>query len=144
MRKPRAPSRHSVPEAGTSSGLGTAARRPRRSRAQVLRWFGYFTEEVPDSRIENCRIRKVVIRFYLDNDTLDVLEPRQTNSGIDQVGPAAGRCLLCALPRAVCHGQHAGCGRAPRISMMVRVSLSAHETLMTANGTCGSADHAVF
>lgn len=52
---------------------------------QVLRWFGYFTEEVPDSRIENCRIRKVVIRYYLDNDTLDVLEPRQTNSGIDQV-----------------------------------------------------------
>lgn len=56
----------------------------------MLRWFGYYTEEVPDSRIENVRIRKVVIRYYLENDTMDVLEPRQTNSGMDQAS-LAGR-----------------------------------------------------
>ena len=68
----------------------------------MLRWFGYFTEEVPDSRIENCRIRKVVIRFYLDNDTLDVLEPRQTNSGIDQV------CVVSECPHCACDTVLAG------------------------------------
>ena len=87
----------------------------------MLRWFGYFTEEVPDSRIENCRIRKVVIRFYLDNDTLDVLEPRQTNSGIDQVCAVPGHlhlllCAHCNAPAAACYlsGDQSSCQAAQR------------------------------
>ena len=90
------PARQPIP-AGTSRrprqyGLNSSSKLVHASNpltfiaGQVLRWFGYYTEEVPDSRIENVRIRKVVIRYYLENDTMDVLEPRQTNSGMDQAG----------------------------------------------------------
>ena len=52
---------------------------------QVLRWFGYFKEAVPESPHENHRIRQIVICYYLSDDTLEVLEPRVLNSGIWQV-----------------------------------------------------------
>ncbi len=53
--------------------------------AQVLRWYGYFKEAVPESPRETYRVRRVVLHYYLVDDTMDVEEPKQLNSGIDQV-----------------------------------------------------------
>ena len=64
----------------------------------MLRWYGYFKEAVPESPRETHRVRRVVFHFYLVDDTMDVEEPRQLNSGIDQVR------LLC-LPH-LAHGDH--------------------------------------
>jgi hypothetical protein len=52
---------------------------------QVLRFYGYFKESVVESNIENHRVRKVVLYYYLEDDSLHVAEPRQDNSGIPQV-----------------------------------------------------------
>lgn len=51
----------------------------------MLRWFGYFKEVLPESPRETYRVRRVVLHYYLVNDTMDVEEPKQLNSGIDQV-----------------------------------------------------------
>jgi hypothetical protein len=53
--------------------------------SQVLRFFGYFQEAVTESNIENHRVRRVVVLYYLADDTLQVTEPKQDNSGIPQV-----------------------------------------------------------
>lgn len=54
-------------------------------RPQVLRFYGYFKESVVESNIENHRIRKVILYYYLEDDSMHVAEPRQDNSGIPQV-----------------------------------------------------------
>lgn len=51
---------------------------------QVLRFYAYFQEHVVESSLENYRIRKVVIYYYLSDETILVLEPRIENSGIPQ------------------------------------------------------------
>lgn len=51
---------------------------------QVLRFFGYFQEHVVEDPNENYRIRKVIIMYYLDDDTIHIMEPRVENSGIPQ------------------------------------------------------------
>lgn len=53
---------------------------------KVLRFFCYFRESVHESRIEQQRVRKCVIYFYLEDDTIQVSEPKQDNSGIPQGG----------------------------------------------------------
>jgi len=50
-----------------------------------LRWYGYFKEGVPQSPRETYRVRRIVFHYYLVDDTMDVEEPKQLNSGIDQV-----------------------------------------------------------
>ncbi len=52
---------------------------------QVLRFYGYFKESVVESNIENHRVRKVILYYYLEDDSMHVAEPRQDNSGIPQV-----------------------------------------------------------
>eukprot|EP00879_Flechtneria_rotunda_P003529 GHRR01003761.1.p1 GENE.GHRR01003761.1~~GHRR01003761.1.p1 ORF type:complete len:637 (+),score=222.63 GHRR01003761.1:163-2073(+) len=51
---------------------------------QVLRFYGYFREAVTESNIENHRVRRVVVLYYLADDTMQVIEPKQDNSGIQQ------------------------------------------------------------
>ncbi|KAK2527105.1 Efhc2 [Columba guinea] len=51
---------------------------------QVLSFDAYFEEEVPDKNQELYRIRYCKIYFYLEDDTIQVLEPRVKNSGINQ------------------------------------------------------------
>ncbi len=51
---------------------------------QVLRFYGYFQEEVHERREEQYRVRKSVILFYLEDDTIQVNEPKLENSGIPQ------------------------------------------------------------
>mmetsp|Transcript_121628 Transcript_121628/g.351077 ORF Transcript_121628/g.351077 Transcript_121628/m.351077 type:complete len:750 (-) Transcript_121628:334-2583(-) len=50
----------------------------------VLRFHGHFKESVVESNLENYRVRHVVILYYLEDDTSQILEPRQDNSGMPQ------------------------------------------------------------
>lgn len=51
---------------------------------QVLCFEAYFQEAVPDARDETHRIRRCKVYFYLEDDTIQVVEPEYKNSGIPQ------------------------------------------------------------
>ncbi|XP_055071584.2 EF-hand domain-containing family member C2 [Misgurnus anguillicaudatus] len=51
---------------------------------QVLCFDAHFQEAVPQSREEKYRVRKCKIYFYLEDDTIQVVEPELKNSGIPQ------------------------------------------------------------
>jgi len=51
---------------------------------KVLRFNAYFKESVTEFRAENFRVRKCVIYFYLEDESIHVAEPKQQNSGIPQ------------------------------------------------------------
>ena len=51
---------------------------------QVLRFYGYFQEPVHSSQNETWRVRKCVIYYYLEDDSVHVAEPRIENSVIPQ------------------------------------------------------------
>uniref|UniRef100_A0A8C2GV47 EF-hand domain-containing family member C2 n=1 Tax=Cyprinus carpio TaxID=7962 RepID=A0A8C2GV47_CYPCA len=51
---------------------------------QVLCFDAYFQEAVPQRREEKYRVRKCKIYFYLEDDTIQVVEPELKNSGIPQ------------------------------------------------------------
>jgi Ca2+-binding EF-hand superfamily protein len=48
----------------------------------VLRFYGFFKEAVVETNLENFRVRKCVIFYYLEDDTAQINEPRQDNSGL--------------------------------------------------------------
>ena len=50
----------------------------------MLRFYGYFKESVVESRMENHRVRKLVIFYYLEDRSIQLIEPKQTNSGSPQ------------------------------------------------------------
>lgn len=50
----------------------------------VLRFFGFFKEAVVETNLENFRVRKVNVYYYLEDDTCQIIEPKQDNSGIPQ------------------------------------------------------------
>ena len=49
---------------------------------QVLNFSAYFQEAVVEDPNENYRIRKCTIYYYLEDDTVHILEPKIANSGI--------------------------------------------------------------
>ena len=51
---------------------------------KVLRFYAYFQEHVVESRLENYRIRKVKIYYYLSDETIYITEPKVENSGVPQ------------------------------------------------------------
>ena len=51
-----------------------------------MRFYAYFKESVVESRLENARVRKLVIYYYLEDKSIMITEPKQTNAGIAQ-GP---------------------------------------------------------
>jgi hypothetical protein len=51
---------------------------------KVLRFYAYFKEAVFCSAMENYRVRKTVIYYYLEDHSIHVAEPKQENSGIPQ------------------------------------------------------------
>ena len=53
---------------------------------QVLRYYGYVEETVSERRDEVLRIRKLVILYYLADDSIYIAEPKEANSGLPQ-GP---------------------------------------------------------
>jgi len=48
----------------------------------VLRFWGYFKEAVEESNLENERVRPIVMYYYLEDDTMHILEPSIENSGL--------------------------------------------------------------
>ena len=57
-------------------------------RCQAASWVACIVSTAPCNRI--TRVRQV--RYYLEDDTVDVMEPKQLNSGLPQVP------LLTAFP----------------------------------------------
>jgi hypothetical protein len=57
---------------------------------KVLRFWAYFKESVEESPIENFRIRKLKLYYYIVDDTIYITEVKETNSGINQ-GPFLNR-----------------------------------------------------
>lgn len=51
---------------------------------QVLRFYAYSKESVVESRLENFRIRKATIFYYLEDKSIMITEPKQTDSGVPQ------------------------------------------------------------
>uniref|UniRef100_A0A0G4HB78 Calmodulin n=1 Tax=Chromera velia CCMP2878 TaxID=1169474 RepID=A0A0G4HB78_9ALVE len=51
---------------------------------QTLRFFGYFKEHVDESPVENHRVRRLILYYHLEDDTIEVLEPRVDNAGSPQ------------------------------------------------------------
>ncbi|OQS07881.1 EF-hand domain-containing protein [Thraustotheca clavata] len=51
---------------------------------KVLRYEGYFLEAVHESNLENYRVRNCIILYYLEDDTIQIIEPKVENSGILQ------------------------------------------------------------
>mmetsp|Transcript_2896 Transcript_2896/g.3394 ORF Transcript_2896/g.3394 Transcript_2896/m.3394 type:complete len:461 (+) Transcript_2896:24-1406(+) len=51
---------------------------------QVLQFNGYFQEHVVENPDENYRIRKCIIYYYLEDNTMYITEPKIENSGIPQ------------------------------------------------------------
>ncbi|CAH8478054.1 unnamed protein product [Schistosoma guineensis] len=51
---------------------------------KVLRFYGYFKETVNESQVEHYRVRLVQILYFLEDDSMLVMEPPQNNSGIPQ------------------------------------------------------------
>ena len=50
----------------------------------MLRFTGFCEESVQESQIETRRVRKIELLYYLEDDTVQVSEPRQANSGMPQ------------------------------------------------------------
>jgi hypothetical protein len=51
---------------------------------QVLRFYGYFKESVVESRLENFRIRKLTIYYFLEDRSILITEPKMVNAGTMQ------------------------------------------------------------
>ncbi|CAF3329328.1 unnamed protein product [Rotaria socialis] len=51
---------------------------------KVLRFFGYFKQTIHESPNEYYRVRPIKILYYLEDDSLEILEEVQENSGIPQ------------------------------------------------------------
>ena len=50
----------------------------------MLKFWTYFVEDVISERIENERIRKCIMFYYLEDDSIQLVEPKTGNSGIPQ------------------------------------------------------------
>lgn len=73
-------SKHSI----FPKGEGTSAPAWVAFDRQVLCFDAYFQEAVHEKREEQYRIRKCKIYFYLEDDSIQVIEPHVKNSGIPQ------------------------------------------------------------
>ena len=51
---------------------------------KVLRFNGYHEEDVSESTFERQRVRKCLVYYYLENDTIQMIEPTEENSGMPQ------------------------------------------------------------
>ncbi|KAG2490607.1 hypothetical protein HYH03_010999 [Edaphochlamys debaryana] len=83
--KPQPPQRELFQEPG-STGRPGQGRVPNwvKYDKQVLRFMGFFREEVLHSPLESWRVRKVAVRYYLENDMVEIVEIQEKNSGLPQ------------------------------------------------------------
>lgn len=49
---------------------------------KVLKFFGYFKEHVDETAEGNHRVRPCEIFYYLEDDTMQIIEPKKDNSGM--------------------------------------------------------------
>uniref|UniRef100_A0A3Q0RP27 EF-hand domain (C-terminal) containing 1 n=1 Tax=Amphilophus citrinellus TaxID=61819 RepID=A0A3Q0RP27_AMPCI len=68
---------------------------------KVLRYYGYFMEAILYSPEEEFRVRPVVIYYYLEDDSICIIEPTVENSGI----PQGMRLKRHHFPKSE-HGEH--------------------------------------
>ena len=52
---------------------------------EVLRWYAYSKDTVPESSNETYRIRKFVVYYYRADNTMRINEPKINNSGLPEV-----------------------------------------------------------
>eukprot|EP00741_Cyanophora_paradoxa_P010019 tig00000157_g9705.t1 len=57
---------------------------PAEFKNKILRFEAFFWENVTDTAFEPVRIRKCLMYYFLEDDTMQIIEPRQDNSGIPQ------------------------------------------------------------
>jgi hypothetical protein len=68
---------------GTEGVHATAPKYLKNDR-KVLRFFAFFREGVAESPEEGARARNATILYYLTDDTIEIIEPRQLNAGMPQ------------------------------------------------------------
>jgi hypothetical protein len=51
---------------------------------QVLKFSAYYKESVTESVLEKTRVHKCEIFYYIENDTVEIVESKQENSGMPQ------------------------------------------------------------
>ncbi|CAD7704926.1 unnamed protein product [Ostreobium quekettii] len=51
---------------------------------QVLRFYAYFIDDVGENGLEQWRVRKCILYYYLEDGTLMISEPKEDNSGLRQ------------------------------------------------------------
>ena len=52
--------------------------------SQVLRFYAYFLERVQHSPVEETRVRRCQVHIFLEDDSIEVIEPTEANSGLPQ------------------------------------------------------------
>lgn len=55
-----------------------------KNSTQICTFMAYFIEEAPENLLETTRARNVEITFHLEDNTIDMSEPRVKNSGLSQ------------------------------------------------------------
>lgn len=65
-------------------GGGLDTEEARNLQPKVLRAYGYFKEAVHESSFEQARERTMTLHYYLEDSTVEILEPEQANSGLPQ------------------------------------------------------------
>ena len=51
---------------------------------QVMKFKGWYNESVPETPSEQYRIRYVDIMYFLEDDSMSIVEPKVENSGLSQ------------------------------------------------------------
>ena len=51
-------------------------------QGKVLIFYGFFKESVHESAVEQYRVRPVRFLYYLEDDTMEIIEQNEPNSGI--------------------------------------------------------------
>ncbi|PWV08117.1 putative cAMP response protein [Trypanosoma cruzi] len=57
---------------------------PNGAKDYVVRFLAYFIENIPESSTETAIVRKVCIRYHLQDNSISIIEAKQDNSGILQ------------------------------------------------------------
>jgi Ca2+-binding EF-hand superfamily protein len=79
-------SRPGTAQSQTQKGDFTGSKKPcwLENDRKVLRFYGFFLEDVEQSSYESQRVRRVVIYYYLQDSKMKIDEPKIQNSGIPQ------------------------------------------------------------
>ena len=74
----------SIKKVNDKENFDTTEKEEQAIKPNVLSFKGYFEEEAVQSPLEKTIMRKLVIKYYLDDHTIEIIEPKIKNSGIPQ------------------------------------------------------------